>query len=208
MASTKKDETRQRLLDVARMLFLARGFHGVSLEDIAEAAGVSRQAIYKSHFSSKADLVLALARHVHVVEKLDELIQPALAATDAVEKLEASIRAVIQIHGKLHDLSIVLSTAARTDPGAAAAWAERMHAQRAGLRVAVQLLSDEGLLDPRWGIDEVVDMLSSFLSVDTYQMLVVERGWTPELLVTRLCTISRETFLVTPSGKPNRKTLG
>ena len=71
--STRKEDTRYRLFEAARKLLLKRGFHGVGLEDIAEAAGVSRQAVYKSHFASKADLLLELVRHVHVAENLDEL---------------------------------------------------------------------------------------------------------------------------------------
>ena len=74
--STQKEETRQRLFDAARRLLLQRGFHGVRLEDIAEAAGVSRQAVYKSHFTSKADLLVALVQHMHTSEKLDELTRP------------------------------------------------------------------------------------------------------------------------------------
>jgi len=63
-----------RLLDAARRLLLERGFHQVALDDIAEAAGVSRH--YKSHYASKAELVLDLVRHVHVSEILDERIAP------------------------------------------------------------------------------------------------------------------------------------
>ncbi len=54
--STQKEETRARLF---RRRSQAAGEAGVSpgvgLEDIAEAAGVSRQAVYKSHFASKAE---------------------------------------------------------------------------------------------------------------------------------------------------------
>ena len=80
-----KEETRARLLSAARKLLVKRGFHGVGLEDIAEAAGVSRQAVYKSHFASKAELLLELVRHLHVVEKLDEFMLPYLAAQSGLE---------------------------------------------------------------------------------------------------------------------------
>ena len=86
--STKKEETRVRLLEAARKLLLQRGFHGVGLEDIAAEAGVSRQAVYKSHFASKADLLLELVRYVHVAEKLDELIEPVHEAQTGPAMLE------------------------------------------------------------------------------------------------------------------------
>lgn len=60
----------------------------------------------------------------------------------------------------------------------------------------MQLLDDEGLLDSRWAVEEVVDLLSSLLSVDTYERLVVERGWAPDALIARVCSVSRASFLV------------
>src|SRR5690349_23131100 len=98
--STTKTNTRHRLLEAARKLLVQRGFHGVGLEDIAEAAGVSRQAVYKSHFASKAELVLELVRYVHVAANLDELTAPVAEAQDGPEMLERSIRAVVLIEAR------------------------------------------------------------------------------------------------------------
>lgn len=52
-------KTRQSLLDAALSTFSRRGFAATRLEDVAEAAGVTRGAIYH-HFGSKAELFLAL----------------------------------------------------------------------------------------------------------------------------------------------------
>src|SRR5262249_19555524 len=176
--STAKMNTRHRLLEAARKLLLKRGFHGVGLEDIAEAAGVSRQAIYKSHFASKADLLLELVRHVHVAENLDELTRPIFEAKTALEGLEATILASVKIEARVHELSLVLAAAAVSDDGAAAAWRDRMELKRGALRAAVSRLEAEGRLRRDWQIEQAVDVLDSLLSVDTYQRLVTERGWT------------------------------
>jgi AcrR family transcriptional regulator len=53
------EHTRSLLLDAAEEVFARRGFDGAALEDIAEAAGYTRGAIY-SHFGSKAELFLAV----------------------------------------------------------------------------------------------------------------------------------------------------
>jgi AcrR family transcriptional regulator len=55
---TSKAMTRERLLDEARRLFRERGYAATSLEQIAEAAGVTKGAIY-GHFSSKEDLLIS-----------------------------------------------------------------------------------------------------------------------------------------------------
>jgi AcrR family transcriptional regulator len=55
---TSKARTRQRLIDEAERLFRERGYAATSLEQIAEAAEVTKGAIY-GHFSSKEDLLLS-----------------------------------------------------------------------------------------------------------------------------------------------------
>ena len=53
-----KERTRQRLLAEAQRLFRERGYAETSLEQIAEAAEVTKGAIY-GHFASKEDLMIS-----------------------------------------------------------------------------------------------------------------------------------------------------
>jgi AcrR family transcriptional regulator len=58
-----KVRTRAGLIEAARRVFLERGFHAATLEEIAERAGYTKGAVY-SNFSGKDDLFLAmLAEH-------------------------------------------------------------------------------------------------------------------------------------------------
>lgn len=59
-----REQTRQRLLDAAQTLFLAKGYLASSVEDIAEEAGYTRGAFY-SNFASKAEMFLELLRRDH-----------------------------------------------------------------------------------------------------------------------------------------------
>jgi TetR/AcrR family acrAB operon transcriptional repressor len=61
MRRTKEDAdlTRQSLLNAALEVFSRMGFDAARLEDVAEAAGVTRGAIYH-HFGGKAELFYAL----------------------------------------------------------------------------------------------------------------------------------------------------
>ena len=52
----KKLETRQRLADLATVMFAARGFDHVSVADVAEAAGVSKMTVF-NYFPRKEDLL-------------------------------------------------------------------------------------------------------------------------------------------------------
>jgi AcrR family transcriptional regulator len=54
-----RQQTRERLLDAAADVFKRLGYHGASLEAVADAAGYSKGAVY-SNFDTKADLFMAL----------------------------------------------------------------------------------------------------------------------------------------------------
>lgn len=58
---TKEDaeETRHKLLEAAQRVFAEKGVSSTSLQDIAQAAGVTRGAIYW-HFKNKAELFNAM----------------------------------------------------------------------------------------------------------------------------------------------------
>lgn len=55
----RKEMTRELLLDAAIDVFAEKGYHGASLDDIAETAGFTKGAVY-SNFTRKADLFRAL----------------------------------------------------------------------------------------------------------------------------------------------------
>jgi AcrR family transcriptional regulator len=50
---------QQRIIGAAREQFLAHGFHGVTMDDLAEGLGMSKKTIY-AHFPSKTALVKAM----------------------------------------------------------------------------------------------------------------------------------------------------
>lgn len=58
LRAERKERTRGELVDAARTVFLRRGFHGASLDEIAEEAGYTKGAVY-SNFDGKDDLFLA-----------------------------------------------------------------------------------------------------------------------------------------------------
>ena len=63
--NTKEEaqETRTRILDTAEQIFSEKGVSRTALSDIAEAAGVTRGAIYW-HFKNKVDLFDAMMQRV------------------------------------------------------------------------------------------------------------------------------------------------
>ena len=69
-------ETRTRLLDAAVEVFVERGIAAASVEDIADAAGFSRGALY-SNFADKDALVLAVLQRItdEAVAEIEDLLE-------------------------------------------------------------------------------------------------------------------------------------
>lgn len=97
------ERTRETILDAAETTFLAQGVSRTTLAHIAEAAGVTRGAIYW-HFEDKAALFNALLERVRI--PLDEIVD------DAALRLGASpiacLREIAQrsLAGICHDLPL------------------------------------------------------------------------------------------------------
>ena len=58
------DSKRARILGAALELFSAKGYHGTSMQQLAEAAGVSKGLLFH-HFTDKAQLLAALIDDLH-----------------------------------------------------------------------------------------------------------------------------------------------
>lgn len=56
----KRRETHLRIQESARTLFIARGYEGTTLEDIADAANISRRTVFH-YFKAKDDILMSMA---------------------------------------------------------------------------------------------------------------------------------------------------
>ena len=84
-------ERRAQLLDAAREVFVAQGYHAAAMDDIAEAAGVSKPVLYQ-HFPGKLDLYLALLDSSS--DTLVARVSEALASTaDNKLRVQATVQA-------------------------------------------------------------------------------------------------------------------
>lgn len=90
MAGTPNGTRRDEILDAAAVLFARRGYHGVSIDDLGAAVGVSGPAIYR-HFAGKEDLLaqmlLRISQHLH-----DEAARCVAASASAPSALDALLR--------------------------------------------------------------------------------------------------------------------
>ena len=104
-------ETKQLLVETAFELFVERGFTNVSMEEVAQAAGVSRSTLYR-RFPAKEDLVLEVPQRWmvvfdHAVDALpldasigDAIGEPVLAVASHIDQRKEIIRTAYQILGQ------------------------------------------------------------------------------------------------------------
>lgn len=93
--AAEAEQTRKKLLAIARESFTTRGYAGTATNDIVTAAGLTRGAMYH-HFDDKADLFRAV--FLDVINELNErVITAALTGTNAREAFAAGCRACIEV---------------------------------------------------------------------------------------------------------------
>jgi AcrR family transcriptional regulator len=80
---------RDRILDAAMLVFRRQGFRRSSIEQAAEAAGLTRQALYH-HFKSREDLFRAVIERLH-----EHALAAEIAAGEATEKAGGSLADIL-----------------------------------------------------------------------------------------------------------------
>jgi AcrR family transcriptional regulator len=106
---------RRQLLDSALDVFATRGYHGASMNEVAEAAGVTKPVLYQ-HFTSKRKLFVELLEDVG--SRLGNLIADATASADgAREKVELGFAAYFRwIDANRAAFSLLFRGSIRLDP--------------------------------------------------------------------------------------------
>lgn len=88
-ARMPKEQRREHVLNAAREVFVATGYHAAGMDDIAEQAGVSKPVLYQ-HFPGKLDLYLAL-----LDAGIDDLLTTMDAALRSTTDNKKRVRAAV-----------------------------------------------------------------------------------------------------------------
>ena len=163
MAARKKGGGREAALKVASELFYARGIPNVSIEQIAEAAGLTKRAVYY-HFPTKNDLVEAYleAADPPALGLLKGLCRDAEPGLDRLVKLFDNLGVVLG--APTFQGCAFLRAATETDAGAQAAAA---HKQRV-LTWLTEQAEIGGLNDPKQKAKTLLLIIDGALAQATY----------------------------------------
>jgi AcrR family transcriptional regulator len=175
-------ETRRRVREAADALFLERGYLGTSMDDVAQAAGVSRQTVFTA-FGTKANLLkeafdvrlagddepLALAERPEAQRILDETDPAALLRAQADFYVITALRVL--------PLWPAMVAGAATDPACAEVLTFFDRGRFEGPGEIVDVLADRGQLRTRLSRKKGKEAMY-LLTNPTVTHDALQRGWT------------------------------
>lgn len=171
---------RDLALDVAERQFRERGYAATSIASIAEEAGLSVQTVYK-FFGGKTGVLKA----VYQQALLGEGGEAAYERSDAMRARETDPTEIMRQWGLLtaevasvaSPVRLLMRAGALTDPEIAELVRETDEDRLARMHHHARFLEERGYLREGVTVREATDVLWVCSSVEIYDLLVVQRGW-------------------------------
>ncbi len=169
--------TRQRIIDAARRLLVKGTYSHVTIDDIANEAGVAYQTVY-SVFGTKLRLAQAMLESGFHTERTDDLISHAHESSDP----EVALRIGAQITRRFNEPCADLFRFMREsgDPNLLQRYQEMATTRLSEVAFMAAKLEQTGRLRRSLTTSEIHDVIWGMSGPDWYIQLVFERGWTPD----------------------------
>lgn len=170
-------ETRRRIADAARTLYLERGYQAVTMADIAEQAGVAYQTVYAT-FGNKLRLTQEIIWTTFEVAGVNEVIAEGMSSGDPEVWLRGLARGSRLVSDRLAGLLRFLQESG--DPELLAGYHNVQARRRQQESALASKLTASGRLRAGLDHDRTLDILWVLSGTHLYEQLVVQQGWTPD----------------------------
>jgi AcrR family transcriptional regulator len=177
--------TRRDILGAAQRLFERQGYAATTMAAIAAEAGVALKTVYLA-FETKSGVLRALWNQLLRGDEGEASVaqrswyREVVEEPDPQRQLRLNARNSRAAKTRIAGLLKVIREAAPVEPDTAALW-ERIQTEfHANQRVIVERLAERKALRRGLDIDRATDILWTLNHPDVWQLLVAERGWTPE----------------------------
>jgi len=175
--------TRAAILDAARQLFTERGYAATSMTAIADRAGVALDTVYAAA-GRKPELARLLIETAisgtdqAIPAEQRDYVQAIQSAPDAAAKIATYAAAITAIAPRLALVLAIIQQAAPDEPELAQLWNQIAERRAANMR---SFVADLAAVHPlRLDPDEAADIVWATNATELYQLLVGQRGWTPQ----------------------------
>lgn len=178
-------QTRRRVVEAARRLFVRDGYASTTIQALADEAGVAVQTVYAS-FGSKLEVLKQLFDTSIVGDDEDVPLtkrsdwQAWAAERDAERQVELFSRANRKVSERTSDVVGVVAAAASLHPEIAHMWEEAEGARYADQRRLADSLARRGKLRRGLSARRAADIIWTLAGPGTYTDLVRRRGWSGE----------------------------
>ena len=179
------EATRRDILAAAQRLFEANGYPATTMAEIAKEAGVAVKTVYLA-FQTKSRLLRTLWNLLLRGDESDrpvaerEWYREVLEEDDPERRLRLNARNSATGKQRISAILEVIRTAAAVDPDVATLWQRIQSDYHANQRAIVKRLHERAELKPELDVRKATDILWTINHPNTWQLLVVERGWTPD----------------------------
>jgi AcrR family transcriptional regulator len=179
------EATRRDIVAAAQRLFERQGYAATTMAAIAAEAGVALKTVYLA-FETKAGVLQAVwntglrgADDDRPVQE-QEWYREVLDEADPARRLFLNARNSAEGKRRIAAVAEVIREAAPADAEIGALWARIQTEYRANQRAVVEPLAKRKQLAPGLDVERAADILWAINHPNTWQLLVVKRGWTPE----------------------------
>jgi AcrR family transcriptional regulator len=196
-------DTRSRILESAKQLLQKAGYAGMTIEAVADRAGVSVPTVY-AVFKSKTGIVSEILHAARFGPAYEELVRRALSIGDPEQRLRIGAQIARHVHEAQSATLGLLGGAGVLAPELArlARLGERQRYERQ--EPTIKLAHESGRLRPGLSYERARDIFWMYTGRDIYRMLVIERGWSPQAYEDWLADTLAEVLL---DGKKTRMPL-
>jgi AcrR family transcriptional regulator len=177
--------TRREILEAAQRLFERQGYAATTMQAIAAEARVALKTVYVA-FETKSGVLRALwnlrlrgdSDQVPVAQQ--QWYREAVEEPDPERQLRLNARNSRGRKVQIAALLDVIRSGALVEPDIEALWNRIETEYHANQRVIVESLDEKQALRPGLDVERATDILWTLNHPNLWQLLVGERGWTPE----------------------------
>jgi len=173
---------RRAVVRAAQELFERDGFRSTTIAAVARTAGVSAESVYKG-FGTKAalakavfDLVIAGDDEPVPITERPEA-QAIQAEPDVRRKIALYVEGATRRGQRSAKVQILIRDGRHVDDTLEEVWQNLLRERLTGMTMLATHFHGTGQLHPDLDVDEVRDTLWTYISVELYELLVLNRGW-------------------------------
>jgi AcrR family transcriptional regulator len=179
------ETTRRDILDAAQRLFEANGYAATTMADVAQEAGVALKTVYLA-FQTKSGVLRALWNLLLRGDETDRPVAERRWYLDVLEEQDPERQLRLNAHNsatgkrRISAMLEVIRSASGSEPDVRELWQRIQSDYHANQRAIVERLHKRGHLRSGLGVKQGTDILWTINHPNTWQLLVVDRGWSPD----------------------------